>query len=198
MLADLGYHIVYFNLDTEGYLHGDSGEEIQKSKNIWDKAVEGSNPCNTTYLAIEHDLQQQVIYNLTEYMLKSLLENGYRPVTVGECLGDPPENWYRAGKSDVPEYTYTPLTPTGSFSCAPSSARTTGSSATRSGTASELDSTTTVPGFTVTTSTDINEPTTSEDVESLGGSSPPSDTGSRIFPSTVLCIITVFIILYGL
>jgi hypothetical protein len=25
-----------------------------------------------------------------------LLKNFSKPVTVGECLGDPPENWYRA------------------------------------------------------------------------------------------------------
>lgn len=34
--------------------------------------------------------------NLTEYMLSTLTQLGYKAVTVGDCLGDPAANWYRA------------------------------------------------------------------------------------------------------
>ncbi|KAG7405848.1 Lectin-C [Fusarium oxysporum f. sp. rapae] len=93
-LGELGYHITYFNLDTEGYLH-DSPSLIDTSKEIWDNAVEGKDPKTTTWLDIEHDPVYQSVYNLTEYMLKSLNRNGFKTVTVGECLGDPKDNWYR-------------------------------------------------------------------------------------------------------
>ena len=93
-LGELGYHVTYFNLDTEGYLH-DSGEAIGISKGIWDGAVEGKDAGGTKWLGIEHDTVYQSVYNLTEYMLESLVRNGFRSVTVGECLGDPEENWYR-------------------------------------------------------------------------------------------------------
>ncbi|KAM3523394.1 hypothetical protein MY4038_008194 [Beauveria bassiana] len=93
-LGELGYHVTYFNLDTEGYLNN-SPNEVQKCKDIWDKNVEGRNPQNTKWLQIEHDTIYQTVYNLTEYALKSLFRNGFRSVTVGECLGDPRENWYR-------------------------------------------------------------------------------------------------------
>ncbi|RYC86268.1 hypothetical protein BFJ63_vAg10910 [Fusarium oxysporum f. sp. narcissi] len=93
-LGELGYHITYFNLDTEGYLH-DSPSLIDTSKEIWDNAVEGKDPKTTTWLDIEHDPVYQSVYNLTEYMLKSLNHNGFKTVTVGECLGDPKDNWYR-------------------------------------------------------------------------------------------------------
>ena len=33
--------------------------------------------------------------NLTEYMLSTLTQLGYKAVTVGDCLGDPAANWYR-------------------------------------------------------------------------------------------------------
>ncbi|EMR72753.1 putative chitin deacetylase protein [Eutypa lata UCREL1] len=111
MLEELGYHVVYFDLDTEGYLHSDPGL-IQDSKDIWDAAVEGTDPCTTSYLEIEHDIHYQVVYNLTEYLVESLFRNGYRSVTVGQCLGDPAENWYRAGSGDVPAYTFVPKDPT--------------------------------------------------------------------------------------
>ncbi|RYP49182.1 hypothetical protein DL768_005060 [Monosporascus sp. mg162] len=113
LMAELGYHIVYFDLDTEGYLHTEP-TQIQRSKDIWDAAVEGTDACATGYLQIEHDIHYQVVYNLTGHLLESLFRNGYRSVTVGECLGDPPENWYRAGPGagSVPPYTHDPPTPT--------------------------------------------------------------------------------------
>ena len=93
-LGELGYHVAYFNLDTEGYLHNDPSE-IQQSKDIWDHNVQSRDPKSTKWLQIEHDPVYQSVYNLTEYMLKSLFANDFRPVTVGECLKDPRENWYR-------------------------------------------------------------------------------------------------------
>ncbi|KAK4087236.1 CAZyme family CE4 [Purpureocillium lilacinum] len=98
ILGDLGYHVTYFNLDTEGYLHDDPNT-IQQSKDIWDGAVEGANTATTKWLQIEHDPVWQSVYNLTGYMLESLFRNGFRSVTVGECLGDPSGNWYRTGTS---------------------------------------------------------------------------------------------------
>ncbi|RYP51658.1 hypothetical protein DL768_003056 [Monosporascus sp. mg162] len=175
MLEDLGYHIIYFNLDTEGYLHDDPAE-IQESKDIWDEHVEGSNPCNTSYLAIEHDLQRQVVYNLTEYMLKSLIDNGYRPVTVGEGLGDPPENWYRAGRGEVPEYTYTPLTPTGTHSCLPDRASEAGT-ATSTGPTPSGDATLTSTSPTASSDEQTPSSETNSSRSAEGGESPET-TGS--------------------
>lgn len=112
----MGYHAVYFDLDTEGYLH-DSTTEIQVSKDIWDDTVPGTNPCRNSFLQIEHDIHYQTVYNLTSYTLDSLFKSGYRSVTVGQCLGDPPANWYRAGSKAVPSYTFTTRAPTGTWSC---------------------------------------------------------------------------------
>jgi len=121
----LGYHAIYFDLDTEGYLHDDP-TEIQTSKDIWDDTVPGTNPCRTNYLQIEHDIHYQTVYNLTDYILTSLFKSGYRSVTVGQCLGDPPENWYRSGSKTVPKYTFTTREPTGTWSCLTNTATSTG------------------------------------------------------------------------
>lgn len=100
-LGELGYHVTYFNLDTEGYLH-DSPNLIGTSKAIWDNAVEGRDPESTRYLLIEHDPVYQSVYNLTAHILSSLSRNNFRTVTVGECLNDPEENWYRSVTSPPP------------------------------------------------------------------------------------------------
>ncbi|KAK1751690.1 hypothetical protein QBC47DRAFT_433673 [Echria macrotheca] len=117
ILSTLGYHAIYFDLDTAGYLN-DSPKMIQNSKNIWDQAMRTSNPARDSFLQIEHDIHAQTVNNLTDYILTSLFQNGWRSVTVGECLGDPVDNWYRKGPDNsitVP----TGKTPPGASSSAP-------------------------------------------------------------------------------
>lgn len=73
----------------------DSPALIQNSKNIWDQTINPSNPTRDNYLEIEHDIHYQTVYNLTDYILASMYNHGYRSVTVGQCIGDPAANWYR-------------------------------------------------------------------------------------------------------
>lgn len=99
-LADLGYHVTYFDLDTSDYLN-DSPTLIQNSKDKFDAAVNPSNPANDEFLVISHDIHNQTSNVLVEYMLKGLTAKGYKPVTVGTCLGDAKENWYRTDTSST-------------------------------------------------------------------------------------------------
>ncbi|CCF45230.1 chitin binding protein [Colletotrichum higginsianum] len=101
-MVSLGYHITYFDLDTQGYLHTDPSQ-IAFSVGLWDQAMLARSPCNGSYLHIEHDIHQQVATTLTNHILDSVVANGWRAVTVGTCLGDPPENWYRGS---VPGYNF--------------------------------------------------------------------------------------------
>ncbi|KAK2000074.1 glycoside hydrolase/deacetylase [Colletotrichum falcatum] len=102
LMVDLGYHITYFDLDTEGYLHSDPSQ-IQVSIGLWDSAMNARSACNASYLHIEHDIHEQVATTFTNHMLDSIVANGWKAVTVGECLGDPPANWYRG---NVPAYNF--------------------------------------------------------------------------------------------
>jgi hypothetical protein len=93
-LGDLGYHVTYFDLDTEGYLHN-SEDEIEDSKDIVDKAFRNKDPSTDSYLHIEHDTVYETVSTLVSYTLDALYDAGFTPVTVGQCLDDPEENWYR-------------------------------------------------------------------------------------------------------
>lgn len=76
-----------------------------------------SSPSSDSFLQIEHDIHSQVVYNLTDYILTSLFSYGYESVTVGECLGDPPSNWYRAGPAgSIPSDPVTSARPTSTSS----------------------------------------------------------------------------------
>ncbi|KAK5664199.1 hypothetical protein OQA88_415 [Cercophora sp. LCS_1] len=94
ILATLGYHAIYFDLDTAGYLN-DSPRQIQTSKNIWDQAMRTSDPDRDSFLQIEHDIHDQVVHNLTDYILTSLFSNGFQAVTVaGSVVRINPNNCF--------------------------------------------------------------------------------------------------------
>lgn len=119
-LADLGYHIIYFDLDTEDYLMDDPNL-IQNSKDFFEGNISSTTPADSNWLVIGHDIHNQTANNLTEYMVVNALAQGWNLVTVGECLGDPSANWYRTlGGGSV-------------FTSSPSSSPTTVSSSTSTG-----------------------------------------------------------------
>ncbi|OIW22771.1 glycoside hydrolase/deacetylase [Coniochaeta ligniaria NRRL 30616] len=93
-LAALAYHVVNFNVDTKDYEH-DSPDAIGVSMDIFASAV-GWNPAGSSYIVLSHDVYAQTAETLVPFMLETLADRGFRMVTVGECLGDPVENWYRS------------------------------------------------------------------------------------------------------
>jgi peptidoglycan/xylan/chitin deacetylase (PgdA/CDA1 family) len=93
-LTALGYHIVNFNVDTKDYLYN-TADLIQTSKDIFSSTVSNTSAGNA-YIELSHDTQYQTAINFTEYMITTAQSRGYSLVTVGECLGDAKENWYRS------------------------------------------------------------------------------------------------------
>lgn len=95
-LANLGYHVIYYDLDTFDYANN-SPAKIQTSKNYFSNYI---NPGPDSGLVLNHDIHYQTVYNLTKFMLDTMAAKGYGPsVTVGTCLGDPQANWYRQAGS---------------------------------------------------------------------------------------------------
>ncbi|KAJ5468992.1 hypothetical protein N7475_006744 [Penicillium sp. IBT 31633x] len=93
-LGDLGYHIILYDIDTDDYKN-DSPDLIQRSKDIFDRQLLRSDPHTKSWLVIAHDAHEQTVHNLTEHMLKAIRRQGYRAITVGDCLRDPRAMWYR-------------------------------------------------------------------------------------------------------
>jgi peptidoglycan/xylan/chitin deacetylase (PgdA/CDA1 family) len=96
-MADLGYHISNFNIDTDDYNQAPKGM-IQKSMDKFkvNLTQQGTGPDKSQWLTISHDIVNMTAYNLTEFMLRTLTDQGYKAVTIGECMNDPVENWYRS------------------------------------------------------------------------------------------------------
>ena len=83
-----------YDIDTDDYKNDDPGL-IQRSKDIFDESITSGSPHTKSWLVIGHDAHEQTVHNLTEHMLQAIFRLGYRPTTLGDCLGDPRDNWYR-------------------------------------------------------------------------------------------------------
>lgn len=109
-MADLGYHIIYFDLDTDDY-NNVTPALINNAVNNFNNAVNPSNPATKSWLAIAHDIHPLTATTLTQEMLKTITAKGYKAVTVGKCLGDPEANWYRGSATPPTSTTTTVTTP---------------------------------------------------------------------------------------
>jgi len=106
-LADLGYHVTNFRVNTDDY--NQPTADLPKE---WFKGNITSTGNNTEpWISISHDIIEHTAMDLTEFMLKTVTDLGYKLVTVGECLGDPKGNWYRTsnGTAYVAESEYPKL-----------------------------------------------------------------------------------------
>jgi hypothetical protein len=102
-MADMGYHITYFDLDTEDTVF--AGNTIVPESHFTGNFSTSEN----RHLVISHDIVPETASTLTEHMLKAIQAAGLQAVTVGDCLGEPPENWYRYanGERYVPPSSWT-------------------------------------------------------------------------------------------
>jgi len=96
VLKRMGYHITYQNVVDNDWQNDDSSK-IEVSKDLFMKSMHKTNARDVNYIFLMHDTHYQTSWNLTNYMLDYFkLFNYSKLVTVGECMGDPKENWYRA------------------------------------------------------------------------------------------------------
>jgi peptidoglycan/xylan/chitin deacetylase (PgdA/CDA1 family) len=75
-LEALGYHRMYFDLDTMDYLNP-LPTQIQASKDVVQKALSGA-PATGDFLSIQHDIVQQSVSNLTSYYLDQIQAKGWK------------------------------------------------------------------------------------------------------------------------
>ncbi|KAK4446316.1 hypothetical protein QBC34DRAFT_151174 [Podospora aff. communis PSN243] len=89
-LASLGYHVVNYDVDTRDWENNGI-----HSKSIYQSILTQGSSSSSQWLSLAHDVQEHTVHQLAQFMIDTAKGHGYQLVTVGECLGDPPENWYR-------------------------------------------------------------------------------------------------------
>ncbi|KAK1597242.1 polysaccharide deacetylase [Colletotrichum navitas] len=93
-LTNLDYHIIDTNLDTKDY-ENDTPDTTHISAEMFMNGL-SEDASSNSYIVLSHDVHEQTVVSLVQKMIDTLKARGYRAVTVGECLGDAPENWYKA------------------------------------------------------------------------------------------------------
>ena len=83
-----------YNLDTKDWRDG-----ADQAKVNYEAGVDSSDPHSDGLIALAHDIHSTTVHDLTQFMIDKARRAGYDLVTVGECLGDPPGNWYRDAKT---------------------------------------------------------------------------------------------------
>lgn len=89
-LGDLGYHVSNYNIDSLDW-QGDYAH----SRSIYQSALQAGNPHSNGYIALAHDIHSQTVHEFVGFMIDTLQAQGYASALYGDCLDDPPENWYR-------------------------------------------------------------------------------------------------------
>jgi hypothetical protein len=63
--------------------------------NNFNTPVSSGKPSSNSYIVLSHDIHQETVTTLVPYMISRVKALGYKFATAGQCLGDPPTNWYR-------------------------------------------------------------------------------------------------------
>jgi peptidoglycan/xylan/chitin deacetylase (PgdA/CDA1 family) len=92
LMERLGYHVIYFDMNTRDWQY--TTPETQETAKVITGEYLGRGR-EDGWLSILHDVHWQTVYNLTGWMFDEMVNGGWRGTTVGECLDDPVENWYR-------------------------------------------------------------------------------------------------------
>jgi len=178
-LNALGYHRIYFDLDTTDTVN-ETPATIQGAKDVC-KAAISSLAKDDDLLSIQHDIVEQSVYNLTAYWLGLIKSKGWKAVPVGTCLGDPQANWYRSG---------TPGTGPESTSVSGSSATVTSKPTTSSTSTSSISTSSTSTSSTSTKPTTTSKPTTTTTkptTTTTKASSTPTPTSKCLYTTGKFC-----------
>ncbi|KAI6330805.1 hypothetical protein MCOR29_001748 [Pyricularia oryzae] len=90
-LGELGYHIINWSIDSDDWRN--VPDNIAASEAVITQQLTNS---GNGHIILAHDIHQATVERLAGHMIRTAKERGLRMVTVGECLGDPAANWYRA------------------------------------------------------------------------------------------------------
>lgn len=97
-VGELGYHVINAGVDTNDW-KGD----YDAARQAFSQAVQqGSWDGSAGKIVLAHDIHEQTVHELAAYMIEQARDAGFRLVTVGECMGDPEENWYRDPRTGGP------------------------------------------------------------------------------------------------
>lgn len=89
--ADLGYHVAGVDADT---LDWEGDYDAARRNFVGALAAQGEDGGGGR-IVLAHDTHEETVHELAGFMIREAKRRGFELVTLGECLGDDKENWYR-------------------------------------------------------------------------------------------------------
>nr|KAJ3422710.1 hypothetical protein HK105_006769 [Polyrhizophydium stewartii] len=95
-----GYKVIGWNVDSKDYEHTGQPNFMQLNEDNYnsDLAAIGAKFPTTPLMTLQHDHvpEDSTPDGWAQHVITEFKARGYTFVTVGECLNDSPDNWYRA------------------------------------------------------------------------------------------------------
>ncbi|KAG0209386.1 hypothetical protein BGX28_010374 [Mortierella sp. GBA30] len=91
LLESNGYRIILWDLDTNDWQHTD---DYRPSLKVYSDAL-GKGQHSKNALTLQHDPHRVTALEVAPRAIDLAKSRKFKVVTVGECLGDSRENWYR-------------------------------------------------------------------------------------------------------
>ncbi|EQL00865.1 polysaccharide deacetylase family protein [Ophiocordyceps sinensis CO18] len=91
VLKRMQYHVVNADIDTKDFENTTPQTNDVAFENFKREFDKGGT------ISLMHDVHNTTVNQLIPNVVKFLATSNRKSMTVGECLGDPKENWYRAG-----------------------------------------------------------------------------------------------------
>ncbi|KAF9966710.1 hypothetical protein BGZ70_001545 [Mortierella alpina] len=94
ILGQRDYTAITWDTDTQDWAHPDNFEASFK---VYESILNNSNELNQPgHIVLQHEVNQVTALQVAPMAIDLALVRGFKVVTVGECLGDPKSNWYKA------------------------------------------------------------------------------------------------------
>ncbi|PVI05812.1 carbohydrate esterase family 4 protein [Periconia macrospinosa] len=89
-LGVLGYHTSIWDINTK-----DWAGDYAYAEDQFLTSISSAPSSESSWIAVLHETHERTVHGLTQWMIDRGREQGYEFATMGECMADPEENWYR-------------------------------------------------------------------------------------------------------
>ncbi|KAG0006886.1 chitin deacetylase [Modicella reniformis] len=93
VMADLGYVVTHWNVDTNDWRYKDEKNPqvaVNKSmKEVNEAIVKKSDPAKDSFIILQHEIHKFSVEYLVDAVVDAVQKKGYRFVSIEECIGKP-------------------------------------------------------------------------------------------------------------
>lgn len=105
-MREWGYRVIHASLNPRDWALYNKQDGLAKAKSAIEEGLSAEVQSNS-YITVAHDTLGDFAYELAKFTVETAKARGYQLVTVGECLDDPKENWYRPAQAASQEHNST-------------------------------------------------------------------------------------------